>query len=124
MTVSGMQKLYDRYFASHDYKRRYPAPNPATLQFLLQQGQAITATSILDVGCGDGRYAIALLDATQATMTGCDISGAALAEFSEHLKTRPDAERVRHWVESNPLMSRKGGSPVAAHIPEQRIVAN
>jgi D-alanyl-D-alanine endopeptidase (penicillin-binding protein 7) len=35
-----------------------------------------------------------------------------------------DAERVRHWVESNPLMSRKGGSPLAAHIPEQRIVTN
>lgn len=95
VTVSSMQKLYDRYFASHDYKRRYPVPNPATLQFLLQQGQAVTATSILDVGCGDGRYAIALLDATHATVTGCDISGAALAEFAAHLKTRPDAERVR-----------------------------
>jgi D-alanyl-D-alanine endopeptidase (penicillin-binding protein 7) len=35
-----------------------------------------------------------------------------------------DAERVRHWVESNPLLSRKVGAPLAAHIPEQRIVAN
>ena len=94
-TAKAMQTLYDRYFASHDYKRRYPAPNVATLQFLLLQGRAASATSILDVGCGDGRYAIALLDATHAAITGCDISGAALAEFAMQLKTRPDAERVR-----------------------------
>ena len=35
-----------------------------------------------------------------------------------------DAERVRHWVENNPLLSRKTGSPLAAHLPEQRLVAN
>lgn len=34
-----------------------------------------------------------------------------------------DAERVRHWVESNPLLSRKG-SPLASHMPDQRIVIN
>jgi D-alanyl-D-alanine endopeptidase (penicillin-binding protein 7) len=34
-----------------------------------------------------------------------------------------DAERVRHWLESNPLLSRKG-SPLAAHTPDQRIVSN
>ena len=34
-----------------------------------------------------------------------------------------DAERVRHWVENSPLLSRKG-SPLAAHMPEARIVAN
>ena len=34
-----------------------------------------------------------------------------------------DAERVRHWVENNPLLSRKG-SPLASHTPDQRIVTN
>jgi D-alanyl-D-alanine endopeptidase (penicillin-binding protein 7) len=34
-----------------------------------------------------------------------------------------DAERVRHWVENNPLLSRKG-SPLASHMPEQRVVLN
>ena len=34
-----------------------------------------------------------------------------------------DAERVRHWVESSPLLSRRG-SPLAAHMPEPRIVTN
>jgi D-alanyl-D-alanine endopeptidase (penicillin-binding protein 7) len=34
-----------------------------------------------------------------------------------------DAERVRHWVENNPVLSRKG-SPLAAHTPDQRVVSN
>jgi D-alanyl-D-alanine endopeptidase (penicillin-binding protein 7) len=34
-----------------------------------------------------------------------------------------DAERVRHWVESSPLLSRKG-APLASHTPEQRVVIN
>ena len=93
--VPAMRRLYDRYFSSHDYKRRYPAPNPATLRFLLTQGQAASSAGILDVGCGDGRYALALLDATSARITGCDISGAALAEFAAQLQARPDAQRVR-----------------------------
>lgn len=93
--VPAMRKLYDRYFSSHDYKRRYPAPNPATMRFLLAQGHAATSAFILDVGCGDGRYALALLDATAARITGCDISGAALAEFAAQLHARADAQRVR-----------------------------
>ena len=92
--VEAMRKSYDSYFASQDYKRRYPSPNPATLKFLLDQGQAASAKSILDVGCGDGRYALALLDATPASITGCDISRAALHEFSAQLASRPDAGRV------------------------------
>ncbi|NVO07022.1 MAG: serine hydrolase, partial [Rhodoferax sp.] len=34
-----------------------------------------------------------------------------------------DAERVRHWVENNPLLSRKG-APLASHVPDQRVVVN
>jgi D-alanyl-D-alanine endopeptidase (penicillin-binding protein 7) len=34
-----------------------------------------------------------------------------------------DAERVRHWVENTPTLNRKG-SPLAAHVADQRIVSN
>jgi D-alanyl-D-alanine endopeptidase (penicillin-binding protein 7) len=34
-----------------------------------------------------------------------------------------DAERVRRWVESSPLLSRKG-APLASRTPDQRVVIN
>jgi D-alanyl-D-alanine endopeptidase (penicillin-binding protein 7) len=34
-----------------------------------------------------------------------------------------DAERVRHWVESSPILSRKG-SPLAARVADQSVVSN
>ncbi len=34
-----------------------------------------------------------------------------------------DAERVRHWVESSPLLSRKG-APLASHTPDQHVATN
>jgi D-alanyl-D-alanine endopeptidase (penicillin-binding protein 7) len=34
-----------------------------------------------------------------------------------------DAERVRHWVENSPLLSRKG-APLASHSPERQVYTN
>jgi SAM-dependent methyltransferase len=92
-TVARMRTLYDHYFSSTAYRQRYPFPNPATLQFVLANG-AQQAKAILDVGCGDGRYAIALLNVVDAHITGCDISGGALQEFQKRLDIHPFADRV------------------------------
>ncbi len=89
-----MKALYDHYFASHDYVKRYPQPNQATLHFLLKHG-AGQAQDILDFGCGNGRYALALLHMTQAKLTGYDISETALAEFKSHLDPLNGQARVR-----------------------------
>jgi D-alanyl-D-alanine endopeptidase (penicillin-binding protein 7) len=35
-----------------------------------------------------------------------------------------DAERVRHWLESSPLLSRKGGAPMASRTPDHLVVVN
>ena len=35
-----MRALYDLYFQSTDYQRRYPRPNPGTLGFLWRHGLA------------------------------------------------------------------------------------
>lgn len=64
-----MNKLYDYYYASHEYSRRYPKPNRSTLEFLLRNG-AEKAENILDYGCGNGRYALPLLQQTQAQWSG------------------------------------------------------
>jgi SAM-dependent methyltransferase len=91
--AAAMAALYDDYFTSRDYQRRYPQPNEATLDFLLAHGAA-GAARVLDYGCGDGRYALPLLERTAAQVTGYDISQAAIAEFAAHLQGRPHAGRV------------------------------
>jgi SAM-dependent methyltransferase len=88
-----MSKVYDYYFSSAAYGQRYPAPNRSTLDFILEQG-AREAANILDVGCGNGRYAMSLLDESNARITGCDISSASLNEFACRLQHRVEAKRV------------------------------
>lgn len=89
-----MVGLYDHYFACQDYQKRYPAPNAATLTFLFAHG-AGQAGQILDFGCGNGRYALALLQQTQATVTGYDISLAALQAFKNLLDSTRFGPRAR-----------------------------
>jgi len=88
-----MQQTYDHYFLSHGYRRRYPEPNAATLGYVLKHG-AHGASRILDFGCGNGRYAMALLAQTSAHLTAYDISAASLLEFEDTLKQTPYRERV------------------------------
>nr|WP_236589815.1 class I SAM-dependent methyltransferase [Ramlibacter aurantiacus] len=89
-----MRELYDGYFSSHEYGQRYPRPNPGTLRFLLRHG-AGGAARVLDLGCGNGRYALALVEAGAQELLGCDISQAALAEFAQRLQGHPAQARVR-----------------------------
>lgn len=91
---AAMGRLYDHYFSSHAYAQRYPVPNRATLQYLLTNG-GHTAKRILDYGCGNGRYALALLQTTQATLVGYDISSLALQEFQSRLRNTDEAQRTQ-----------------------------
>lgn len=88
-----MQRTYDRYFSSDGYRQRYPQPNATTLAFLLDNG-ARSAVRILDFGCGNGRYALALLAESNAQVTAFDISAASLTEFADALKRTPYGARV------------------------------
>ena len=88
-----MQRTYDAYFRSSGYRNRYPQPNAATLDYLLAYG-ARDATEILDFGCGNGRYGLAVLAHSAANLTAFDISACSLAEFKEHLDGTPYRERV------------------------------
>ena len=91
--ASEMKSTYDRYFISSGYSQRYPRPNVGTLDFLLAHG-ARDAGCILDFGCGNGRYSLALLAHTKATVTAYDISSPSLAEFENLLQGSPYRERV------------------------------
>ena len=90
---AAMRATYDHYYSSAGYRQRYPEPNQATLEYLMAHG-AGSAANILDFGCGNGRYAMALLGRSQARITGYDISPASLAEFAALLQLTPYRERV------------------------------
>lgn len=89
-----MTDLYDHYYTSHEYEKRYPKPNRSTLHFLYRHG-AKKAADILDFGCGNGRYALPLLQETKARLTAFDISQAAIAELARFLQNHPEAGRIR-----------------------------
>ncbi|CAB3761807.1 hypothetical protein LMG29739_03723 [Paraburkholderia solisilvae] len=88
-----MRRTYDQYFSNDGYRRRYPRPNAGTLDHLLSNG-ARTATRILDFGCGNGRYSLALLEHSHAQLTAYDISAASLAEFQRNLAGTALQDRV------------------------------
>lgn len=75
---------YDKYFSSGAYDDRYPHCNPRTLHNLLKY--AAKSQNILDFGCGDGRYAIPLLQHTDANVVGYDISNVALKHLGQKLR--------------------------------------
>jgi D-alanyl-D-alanine endopeptidase (penicillin-binding protein 7) len=69
-----------------------------------------------------------ITEAGQCLVMQAKVSGRKLImvflDSAGKLSRIADAERVRHWVESNPLLTRKVASHLAAHVAEQRVVAN
>jgi SAM-dependent methyltransferase len=89
-----MRLLYDAYYDSRDYEQRYPRPNLGTLDFLLRHGAA-QARQLADVGCGNGRYAVPLLERGTRQVIACDISSSALEGLAARVQATGLAARVR-----------------------------
>lgn len=68
-------RSYQKYYGSGQYDRRYPAPNPTIWRRL--QALVDPQTSVLDFGCGSGRYLLPL-QARVARAAGYDVSDAAI----------------------------------------------
>ncbi len=97
MPVSSPQdplRYYDSAFASRDYQARYPVANPATLEFL-RLCHLDRAREVLDLGCGNGRYAIPLAAMGQARVTACDPSREALSALAQLLARTPWQHRFQ-----------------------------
>ncbi len=90
---NALERPYDAYFRSNYYDRRYPGPNQSTLSFLWRH-ETHKATRVLDVGCGNGRYALPLLERLGGELVGCDISRVALDAFRSRLVGHPAGHRV------------------------------
>lgn len=85
---------YDRYFASRLYEQRYPQANPSTLATVLDQ-IGTQGRRVLDVGCGSGRYARALLERSSASIVACDVSRQAIDELSSRYAGHVASGRLR-----------------------------
>lgn len=97
-----LRRVYDRYFGSADYDNRYPHPNLGTLRCLWRHGIG-QARNVLDIGSGNGRYALPILKETTARLTACDISLVALQCLRERLSDQPDCLRRLSIVHGDAL---------------------
>jgi SAM-dependent methyltransferase len=77
ITSDWLSRSYDRHFATGGCERRYPAPNPATLDLVLEE-IADAGTRVIDFGCGCGRDSRALLKRSEAPVIAYDRSAVAL----------------------------------------------
>jgi SAM-dependent methyltransferase len=89
-----VEENYDKYFASSLYDKRYPHPNPST--FAVIAGEIGTqGKRVLDIGCGNGRYAESLLGLTDAMIVACDISREAIDELTIRCSGHVASGRLR-----------------------------
>jgi SAM-dependent methyltransferase len=89
-------KNYNHYFLTGIYKQRYPRVNRHTLSFINHYADKKPADfSVLDYGCGNGRYLIKLLFChLHAHFIAYDISSAPLQILRETLLSIKQSARV------------------------------
>ncbi|MCG8692458.1 MAG: class I SAM-dependent methyltransferase [Minwuiales bacterium] len=81
-----VRAVYDRFGARQDSQSWY---EDAALTELTAQGRFDTAQTVLELGCGTGRYAAMLLNAhlpPHATYSGLDLSGTMIDLATERLR--------------------------------------
>jgi len=76
-SIPSMSAVYDQYFRSGLYTRRYPRPNPAMARLIRSVMPA--QAKVLDFGCGNGRYLPLFLEQPGFRVTAYDISAEAVA---------------------------------------------
>jgi SAM-dependent methyltransferase len=95
---------YEAYFATGVYDRRYPGANDQTLRRILNQIADIEGQTLLDLGAGSGRYAIAILQATiRTTVVAVEPSPAARSLLAKSAEQAAVAHRLRIYGALNEL---------------------
>ena len=97
---------YVNYFCSGTYDRRYPCPNHRTLNLVLRY--AAHAKDILDYGCGNGRYAIPILQHTASHLSAYDICPVAINQLRQRALESGFQGRI-HYLESENDLIEEGG---------------
>jgi len=94
-----MAEQYNRYYQSGLYQTRYPMANPNVLRFIHTQISLLPIhpkSQILDFGCGQGRYLLALANTYNLHYIGYDISKKAIEELEETLLLSHQSSRKIH----------------------------
>ncbi len=94
--VHPWQDYFDQ-FAPHYNGEPYTANTAAEVAFILEQLQLKPGMSVLDVGCGTGRHAVALAQ-RGLTVTGLDISTGMLQQAQQAAET---AKVSITWVQGD-----------------------
>jgi SAM-dependent methyltransferase len=92
-----LASAYDRYFGSGLYETRYPRPNramEAAIRAVLPGVQGEPGT-VLDFGCGTGRYLPLLLARPGLSVTGYDISREAIGVCRLRFRQPAESGRLR-----------------------------
>ncbi len=119
---------YRRYFNSGFYQKRYPRANLRTLKTIknkLEQNH-----TILDIGCGDGRYALEVVQSCKF-VNALDISEEAVKDLRRHITDR-NLTNMKVFISEPPLSIRQLFSEVSldgvmlifgvlSHIVEQNV---
>lgn len=93
--VPDLAAAYDRYFGSGLYGARYPRPNPAMARVIGDALPLAAPGAVLDFGCGNGRYLPLLLARPGLTVTGYDISRAAIATCQHQFRAATASGQLR-----------------------------
>jgi tRNA (uracil-5-)-methyltransferase TRM9 len=110
---SDIAAAYELYFSSGLYDHRYPAPNPHTMASIVRE-IAQRGPSVLDFGCGSGRYAAPLAALPGVTVLAYDVCSVALAQLRQrHASLVADGRIVPVGFDIEAL---------AAHIEAQAAV--
>ena len=88
-----VERFFDEYSESGAYQTRYSRPNKWTLRTILKVAQP--RDSVLDIGCGEGRYLLALLERGFENLTGIEVSTKMCKKLEEILQAKGKAHDVR-----------------------------
>ncbi|WP_036179788.1 methyltransferase domain-containing protein [Marinomonas sp. MED121] len=102
-----MAEQYNQYYQSGLYQTRYPNANPNVLGFIHAHLSLLPlqpTSQVLDFGCGQGRYLLALSTTYNVHFLGYDISKRAINDLNELLQLNQISDKkVRLFSQSKTL---------------------
>lgn len=115
LTIAEARTFYDRFEARQDSQSFY---EDAAVDDLLAHSAFDSARHVFELGCGTGRVAERILDATSATYAGVDVSDTMIRLSSSRLARFGERARVRRTDGGDPFdgMSERPDRVVTTYV--------